>query len=875
MSGDEDGLGWLDEEEAPATQDTGDDFQNALDWLQDSDEEENSGEEDGLDWLGGGGDDEESAPALVEDDEEDEEDGGSIFSMALDDFFEDMEAPAEAAPVVDAGKTQVTTSSRRKPKRRRSQDEQKIDRVMNTLVRYLTRKEAVREGQLDTIFRLTVGKIVDPISAEVIVVYFADEARELSFAHLFYSRSLFKNNAGLEGKFNSSLEELGQLKIKPDTGILGRAIKTRKAVTSLNAAGDQEFLNHLGKATGYNVRTMITVPIVDSTIVEENRAAGVEDPFADVPVFGAIQVMNKDPESGEEFFNFQDLRLVETLSGYLGRLIHVQRDPELERSEEEIAGYYARMAKTEVVDPKDTDRFVWDKRLFELVGLENVKKYLVLPVKTVSGKGVQVIMVNPMDMNRRSQFESATDLIIEEAFVSVESKILEVIAEQFGGSGPEVAKGDMSDLITLLDEESPDAKKAKEGEEETENTDTGLMKLVNSIIEQAYVRGASDIHIEPHPELDLKVRFRIDGVCADFTMIPRRFSRALVSRLKIMADLDIAERRKPQDGKIKFKNFGKLDLELRVATIPTVGGQEDCVMRILAASKPMPLDDMGFSPENLTAFKHSVKQPYGLVLVVGPTGSGKTTTLHSGLGFINKPETKIWTAEDPVEITQYGLRQVQVKPKIGFTFEVALRSFLRCDPDVIMIGEMRDKETAEAGIEAALTGHMVFSTLHTNSAPETVTRLLDLGLDPYSFGDSLLGVLAQRLLRRLCKKCKESYEPTAEELESLKTEYGNDDGWERFKCAEDLNLARRHETDRRSKKCPGCGGSGYKGRMGIHEYMVNSDELRSMIYAHAKVSDLRDHAQNEGMTTLKQDGIRKVLGQGLTDIFEVRRVCIK
>lgn len=870
MSGDEDGLGWLDEgDEAPATADTGDDFQNALDWLQESGgEEAHSGEADGLDWLGGG-----DAPALVEDEEE-EEDGGSIFSMALDDFFEDMEAAPAPGPIAEADKTQVAESSRRKPRRRRSQDEQKIDRVMNTLVRYLTRKEAVREGQLDTIFRLTVGKIVDPISAEVIVVYFADEAGELSFAHLFYSRSLFKNNAGLEGKFNASLEELGQLKIPAGKGILGRAISGRKAVTSLNAAGDQEFLNHLGKATGYNVRTMITVPIVDAAIVEENREAGVEDPYAEAPVFGAIQVMNKDPESGEEFFSFQDLKLMETLAGYLGRLIHLNREPELERTDEEIAGYYAQMAKTEVVNPADESRFIWDKRLFELVGVDNMKKYLVLPVKTTSGKGVQVIMVNPMDMNRRSGFESATDLIIEEAFVATETKIREVMAAQLGTKNqPQVAEGDMSELISLLDEESPEAKRAREEEDsgDASEQDTGLMKLVNSIIEQAYVRGVSDIHVEPHPERDTVIRYRIDGVCQRFTTIPRRFSRALLSRLKIMSDLDISERRKPQDGKIKFKKFGKLDIELRVATLPTVGGQEDCVMRILAASKPIPIEEMGFAPEKLASFKQAIVQPYGLVLVVGPTGSGKTTTLHSGLGFINKPETKIWTAEDPVEITQYGLRQVQVHPKIGFTFEVALRAFLRADPDVIMIGEMRDKETAEAGVEAALTGHMVFSTLHTNSAPETVTRLLDMELDPYSFGDSLLGVLAQRLMRRLCKKCKRPVEVTPELIEEFKREFNFDSAWEELGVANDAVL---FEKGDQKKKCPNCQGSGYKGRMGIHEFMVNSDELRMMIYNHAKVSELRAQAMKEGMTTLKQDGLRKVL-QGHTDVFEVRRVCIK
>ena len=292
------------------------------------------------------------------------------------------------------------------------------------------------------------------------------------------------------------------------------------------------------------------------------------------------------------------------------------------------------------------------------------------------------------------------------------------------------------------------------------------------IIENAYYSNASDIHIEPYGvEQNAEVRYRTDGSCSNVLKIPKHYVKQVLARLKIMANLDIAERRKPQDGKIKFTTSKGKDIELRVATIPTANNNEDIVLRVLADSKPLPLEEI--IPARIhIPFKEIVEPPYGIILVVGPTGSGKTTTLHSALHHINVPERKIWTAEDPVEITQYRLRQVQVKPAIGYTFASAMRAFLRADPDVIMIGEMLDEETAKMAVEASLTGHLVFSTLHTNSAPETIVRLLDMGVDTFNFADALLGVLAQRLVRTLCEKCKEAYHPDKMEYEHLLTNYG-------------------------------------------------------------------------------------------------------
>ncbi len=398
-------------------------------------------------------------------------------------------------------------------------------------------------------------------------------------------------------------------------------------------------------------------------------------------------------------------------------------------------------------------------------------------------------------------------------------------------------------------------------------SDSHIVMLVNQILQDGYNKGASDIHFEPGFRSEpFQVRYRIDGTCRVVHQIPSGFKRAIISRIKIMSNLDISERRKPQSGKILITSHDQ-KIEYRVEISPTVGGNEDAVLRILTSAEPLPLEDMGFSESNLKAFRSILKQPYGMILCVGPTGSGKTTTLHSALKSINTPEVKIWTVEDPVEITQKGLRQVQVHAKIGLTFQEALRSFLRSDPDIIMVGEMRDAETTKIALEASLTGHLVLSTLHTNSAPETVARLIEMGMDPFNFSDSLLGVLAQRLARRLCVKCKETYHPDPDEYDELMMIY--DRQWfqehNMQPYSPDLTLMRR-------VGCEACNGGGYKGRIAIHELLANTDSIKQLIRRRAEMDELRKTAIREGMKTLQMDGVEKVF-QGLTDRDELLRVC--
>ena len=478
--------------------------------------------------------------------------------------------------------------------------------------------------------------------------------------------------------------------------------------------------------------------------------------------------------------------------------------------------------------------------------------------------GVVIAIDNPHDQQKIGEINSLFRDKDLQFCVALKRDILEMINFFFRDARQQDG---IEEILSVMQEETEEI---EEVESEIGDEDSMVVKLVNKIILDAHARGASDIHIEPFPGKDnTQVRTRIDGDCVVYQTIPFSYRNAVVSRIKIMSDLDIAERRKPQDGKIKFKNSDGQEIELRVATLPTQGGVEDVVMRLLDDGEPLPLDKIGFTKRNYENFTHAISSPYGLVFVCGPTGSGKTTTLHSALKYLNKPETKIWTAEDPVEITQKGLRQVQVKPKIGFDFAAAMRSFLRADPDVIMVGEMRDRETTSIGIQASLTGHLVLSTLHTNSAPESITRLLDMGMDPFNFSDAILCVLAQRLARTLCQDCKQPYHPSPQAHATLVREYGPSlfDENVNIQYTEDLML-------NRPVGCRNCNSKGYRGRMALHELLMGTDEIKLLVQNRAKVDMIRTQAVKDGMTTLRQDGIEKIFA-GPLDLQQVRKVCIR
>ncbi|MDT3672802.1 MAG: GspE/PulE family protein [Aromatoleum sp.] len=512
---------------------------------------------------------------------------------------------------------------------------------------------------------------------------------------------------------------------------------------------------------------------------------------------------------------------------------------------------------------------------------EYVEQNLWLPLEETD-EGIVVLAVDP-ERVRASRIAQNVFPKSRLAFRVTTAAEFDRTVDQF--FEPSMELGSVSDLLHDLLEEEQEISVA---DDVMAAADNELVKLVNKVIIDAHRQGASDIHIEPRPGKEkTQIRFRKDGTLVPYIQVPASYRNALVTRIKIMCDLDISERRKPQDGKIKFRKYAPLDVELRVATVPTAGGLEDVVMRLLANSEPIKLDKLGLTAHNLERLKKVITKPYGLFFVCGPTGSGKTTTLHSILGHINTPDTKIWTAEDPVEITQKGLRQVQVNRKAGLDFATMMRAFLRADPDVIMVGEMRDLETVSVGIEASLTGHLVLSTLHTNSAPESIVRLLDMGMDPFNFGDALLGVLAQRLAKRLCEHCRTAYRPDEAEVLQLLDEYCEDmqatpDFREDPAAARAAVFARLRTTHAdedgrftlyRAVGCSECN-AGYKGRVGLHELMLATPEAKRMIQERARVSQLLGVALAEGLRTLRQDGIEKVLA-GITDMAQVRRVCVR
>ncbi len=702
------------------------------------------------------------------------------------------------------------------------------------------------------------------------------------------------------------------LRISP-ASIAGYVALTRKTVNIKDVYDSAELKRHspeltflvlVDQRTGYRTREMLVAPLVS---VHSNELLGViqfinnreTGPFSDVCVEGVKQ-------------------LCETLSVAFSQRLKPPQVPRtrydglvaealMSAAELELAGRTARRKEIDIeevliqecgvkavaigaslskffgvpYEPYRTER-IKPVELLKNLKAQYVHESLWLPIE--DGKdGLIVMAVDP----ERVTASRIVSQIFPKAKVSYRVTTRQEFAltsEQFYGSANDDGSS-VGDLLSGMDHETEDGEALTEVSEAVENE---LVKLLNKIIIDAYRQGVSDIHIEPLPgKGKTGVRFRKDGTLVPYIEIPASYRSAMVARVKIMCDLDISEHRKPQDGKIKFKKYGPLDIELRVATIPSSGGVEDIVMRILAAGEPIPLAKLGVLPYNLERLITAIEKPYGLFFVCGPTGSGKTTTLHSVLNHLNTPETKIWTAEDPVEITQKGLRQVQVNRKAGLDFATVMRSFLRADPDVIMVGEMRDKETVSMGIEASLTGHLVFATLHTNSAPESIVRLLDMGMDPFNFADALLGILAQRLAKRLCSGCKVAYQPDDAEVEQMLTEFCAEllatetfladaeagraavlDGWKtRYG---DVN---GKFTLYRPVGCAECN-KGYKGRVGLHELMIGTDKVKKLLQEHSRVAQLLAAALEDGMLTLKMDGIEKVLS-GITDLKMVRQVCIK
>jgi len=749
----------------------------------------------------------------------------------------------------------------------------------------------------DEQLKRVMNHILAATDVDQLFVTFHDEILELFDAEHLTLYALDTEKKEIYSRF-LDVDELREIRVPfSDHSIVGFVARVRRIVNIADAYDRAElarisltlsFDRSWDQKTGIRTRQVLTVPIFAPTRT----------------LMGVIQLVNKKSAAQ---FTPSDEKKVQELAQTIGIALQnqyqlAQKKPSkfdalvvrslLSQQELEAAMREARerqrplesiLSETYHIGRKDlgnalstfyrcpffelSEQVVIDLALVQGLNLSYLQTQCWIPLRETEDT-IEVLIDDPHSFEKRRDIRRVFSSKKIQFVVGLADDILALITT---AKTERDAQAPLSAILGQLAAEDLDAIGGSSDAFVDEN-DSAIVRLVNQLISEAYRAGASDIHIEPYGEQrDTMVRFRIDGRCDKSSEVPARYRRALASRLKVMAQLDIAERRKPQDGKIRFHLPDRADreIELRVATLPTAGSDnEDVVLRILTAKEPIHLENLGMAEANLQQFKRLLQKPYGMILCVGPTGSGKTTTLHSALAQLNTPDRKIWTAEDPVEITQYGLRQVQVHPRIGLNFAAAMRAFLRADPDIIMVGEIRDRETAEISIEASLTGHLVFSTLHTNNAVETVTRLLEMQMDPFLFADALLGVLAQRLTRTLCRVCKESYHPVKEEYDALAYGYGEE-------AFAQLGM---HYDDHfqlfRGKGCGACRHTGYKGRMGLHELLVATTEIKRLVHAHAPVPELLQVAISQGMTTLVQDGILKSL-QGWTDYKQVQAVAMR
>src|SRR5436190_5955056 len=755
-----------------------------------------------------------------------------------------------------------------------------------------------------------IDEIMLEVSADVCALFNADRLTIYSVG---------EDKQAIVSKVKTGLNSFKDLKLPiAEHSIAGYAALSKKTINIKDCYDDGElrsinpnlrFLQEVDKRTGYRTKQQLVAPIVEQGSSEligviqiiNNKAGMPFGPLAEEGVSELSQTL------AIAFKQRQKPQVAKTKYDYL------IADAVLSAGEFDLAARQARKKALDIeqvlteefqvkipaighalskffgvpYEPFKSDR-VKSIELLKYLKREYVEANLWVPIDETK-EGIVVLCLDP-ERIRSSRIASNVfpkSRIIYR--VTTHKEFRETLNHFYGAESAGADLGNVEDLLGAMGDDTALEIDPASADEVSAAADNELVKLVNKVIVDAYNHGASDIHIEPYPgKAKTEIRFRKDGSLGPYIEVPSSYRAAIAARIKIMCDLDISEKRKPQDGKIKFKKFGPLDIELRVATIPTAGGVEDIVMRILAAGEPIPLEKMGFSAPNLEKLQATVSKPYGLFFVCGPTGSGKTTTLHSVLKFLNTPDTKIWTAEDPVEITQKGLRQVQVNRKAGLDFAAVMKAFLRADPDIIMVGEMRDKETTGTGIEASLTGHLVFATLHTNSAPESIIRLLDMGMDPFNFADALLGILAQRLAKRMCGTCKQAYVPEPAEITAFLREYCEElMATSRFKAdpkgsmeAVYKDWVKLYGNDKGQLQfykivgCDKCGGSGFKGRCGLHELLIATDKLKKLIQEHARNAEMLAQCLEDGMRTLKQDGMEKCL-MGVTHMKEVRAVCIK
>ena len=708
--------------------------------------------------------------------------------------------------------------------------------IANTLRRSLLIKIISKPGpsreDVNSVIELTASKVVEALQAQSMTLYLI-EGNDIAFKQVYYSPTLWDGDRTKEQKFRDTATKLLALKLPLGTGNVGKVIASGEPLFFSKNSPEGDALKNM--STGFEVHSMLTVPLKTNIVI------------------GAIQVLNKEPGAGTDgMFTERDLNLLKEVAEYSATLLHRMLDAKFQISADDTARFIAKLTDQPLITKAEEIEI--DEKLLQVIGDAIIRREGVFPYKRLSPQSVAALMANPLDYAKRESFQQATDLSIEEVHVAPATLIESLIKKIFKAETRPDGGVDIGSVVNAVsDTFTMEGGELAAGDLESEES-APIIQLANRIIEDAYVCGASDIPIEPQ-EKDLMIRYRIDGLCQEKLRLPKTAANALVTRLKIMCNLDIAERRLPQDGRIVFKKFTKknIDIDLRVATGPMNFG-EKVVMRILDKQKStLPLTALGFSEENLAKYRECIRQPYGMILHCGPTGSGKSMTLYSALAEVNTPDMNIQTAEDPIEYTLAGINQMQMSRAIGLTFARALRCYLRMDPDVILVGEIRDQETAEIAIEAALTGHLLVSTLHTNDAPSTIARFCEMGVEPFNISASLVCVCAQRLLRRVCKNCKQSYEPVGREREIIEKALGG---------ALKTPIFRANPQG-----CPVCNSGGYKGRVGIHELMINNEELTAGINKEIETAQLKRIAMRGGMKTLHQDSMLKVL-QGTTTIEE-------